>query len=112
MSPASITVHLVLSIITGTAATSCSPAISRKILGHGRFAVEQRFVHVDVDHIRTAVDLLPGDLNRFFVVFLLDQSGELLRAGDIGPLADHQEVALGAERERLRAAEPQVAARA
>ena len=42
-----------------------------------------------------------GDRDRFFEVAVLDQPGELLRAGDVGPLADHDEVAVGAERERL-----------
>ena len=35
---------------------------------------------------------------------VLDQPRELLRAGDVGALADHQEVAVGPERQRLEAA--------
>ena len=37
-------------------------------LRHHRFAVEQGLVHVDVDDVRAAVDLLAGDLDRFFVI--------------------------------------------
>ena len=77
-------------------------------LRHHRFAVEQGLVHVDVDDVRAAFDLLTGDLDGLFVLLVLDQPGELLRAGDVRPLADHQEVAVGPQRERPRAAEPHV----
>ena len=51
--------------------------------------------------------LLPGDLDRLFVVLFLHQAGKLSRAGHVGPFADHQEIAVGAQCQRLRAAKPQ-----
>ncbi len=43
-----------------------------------------------------AFDLLPGDRDRLFELSLAHQPGELPRAGDVGPLADHREGALRA----------------
>ena len=77
-SPASITDHFELSIMTGTRAMSGSAAIRFKKLGHGGFAVQQAFVHVDVDDVRAALDLLAGDRHRLFVLLVPDQPGELL----------------------------------
>ncbi len=37
-------------------------------LGHGRFAVEQALVHVDVDDVGAAFDLLAGDGDGLLVV--------------------------------------------
>jgi hypothetical protein len=76
-------------------------------LRHHRLAVEQRLVHVHVDDVSAALDLLDGDLNGFFELFVLDELGELLGTGDVRPLADHQEVAFGAQLQWLRAAKPQ-----
>ena len=42
------------------------------------------------------------------VVAGLDQPREPLRAGDVGPLADHLEVAVGPDRQRLEAGELRV----
>ena len=47
-------------------------------------------------------DLIASDGERPFVVFRQDQPGELLRAGDVSPLADHREVALGTDASRVR----------
>ena len=47
-------------------------------LRHHRFAVEQGLVHVDVDDVGAAVDLLAGDFDGFFVLLVLDELGELL----------------------------------
>ena len=75
--PASSTDHLLLSIITGTVAMSLSPAIKPQEPRHHRFAVEQALVHVDVDDVGSALDLLPRHLDRFVVLFLFDEPGEL-----------------------------------
>ena len=72
-------------------------------LGHLNRAVKQPFVHVDVDDVRASLDLLPGDGDRFVRFLLLDQPGELARAGDVRPLADHHEVGVGAEFDQLPA---------
>ena len=50
------------------------------------------------------LDLLARDCERPLVVARLDQAGELLRAGDVGALADHDEVGLGRIDQRLDAA--------
>ena len=55
-----MTDHLLLSTITGTAATSCLAGDQPQELRHHGFAVEQRFVHVDVDDVGPAGDLLRG----------------------------------------------------
>ena len=70
--------------------------------GHRRDAVDHPLVHADVDDVGAVLDLLPGDADRFLVLALLDQLGELRRAGDVGALADH-DVDAGLLRERLRA---------
>ena len=69
-------------------------------LRHRRFAVEQGVVHVDVDDGRAAGDLLAGDFDGFLELAVADQPGERLAAGDVRPLADHDEVAVGPQRER------------
>ena len=73
--------------------------------------VEQRLVHVDVDHLGAAVDLLAGDLDGLAVAAVADQPGEGARAGDVGPLADVDEERVRADVERLQAAEAGCAAR-
>ena len=52
-------------------------------------AVDHALVHADVEDVRTVLDLLPGYAYRSFIFAFLDQSGELGRTGDIGPLPDH-----------------------
>ena len=104
-SPASKTAQLELSIITGTRATSGSAASRLRNAAHHLRTVQQALVHVDVDDVRPALDLLPGDGHGFVQLALADQPGELPRAGDVGPLADHHEGAVGAEHQRLQAAE-------
>ncbi len=74
-------------------------------LGHHLRPVQQALVHVDVDDVRPALDLLPGDGDGLGQVAFADQPGELLRAGDVGPLADHDEGAVGADHQRFQAAE-------
>ena len=44
---------------------------------------------------QTALDLFTGNGQSFVVLFLFDQPCELARAGDVGPLTDHQKVRLG-----------------
>ena len=70
---------------------------------HRRLRVEQRLVHVDVDHLGAVVDLLAGDLHRLVHAVFLDQPGEGARAGDVGPLADVDEERIGPDVERLQA---------
>ena len=64
--------------------------------GHRHFGVEQALVHVDVDDLGAALDLLAGDFDRRGIVAGHDQLLEAGRSGDVGPLADID------ERRRLR----------
>ncbi len=73
----------------GTLATSGSLAEQLKKARHGGDAVNHAFVHADVEDVRAVLHLLPRHAYRFFILALLDQLGELRRAGDVGPLADH-----------------------
>ena len=74
-----------------------------EVAGHGRLGVEQRLVHVDVDDLGAAVDLLPRDLDGLLVSAVGDELGEAPRAGDVGPLADVHEQRLGRDGQRLQA---------
>src|SRR5207248_6046436 len=67
-------------------------------------AVDQALVHVDVDDVGAGFDLFAGDGERFLVAAVLDEPGEFPRAGDVGPLADHDEVRFGPDHQRLVAA--------
>ena len=76
---------------------------------HDILGVEQRLVDVDVDHVRAALHLLERHAGRRGVVARLDQPRELPRAGDVGALADHQEVAVRPDGQPLEAARLRVA---
>ena len=68
-------------------------------LGHHLLGVEQPLVHVDVEDVRAAVDLLLRDGERRLEIAALIELRELRRAGDVGALADHDEVrVVGADR--------------
>ena len=85
--------------MSGSEATRC-----RKVR-HRLLRIEHRLVHVDVDDLRAVLDLLFGDGQRGFVVAGQDQLGELGRAGDVGALADVDEVGLRANGQRLQTAQ-------
>ncbi len=72
-------------------------------LRHRRLAVEHALVHVDVDDLRAALDLLLGHGQRLLVVAREDQLGKLRRAGDVGALADVDEIRVRRLVERLHA---------
>ena len=59
---------------------------------HGGDAIDHPFVHADIDDLGAVLDLLPGNGERGLVLAGLDQAGEPGRAGDIGALADVEEV--------------------
>ncbi len=80
-------------------------------LGHHFGAVQQSLVHIDVDDVRAALYLLPGDGNRLAQVAVADQPGEPFRAGDVRPFADHREGAFGEDHERLESAVDRIVAR-
>ena len=70
---------------------------------HDRLAVDQPVVDVHVDDVGPVFDLLPGDAKGLLEVPVADQARKPPRAGDVGPLADHREAALGREHQRLQA---------
>ena len=74
-------------------------------VGHGALGIEHALVHVDVDQVGAAAHLIESDRCGFSVVAGTNQPRELRRAGDIGALADHLEVAVGANREDFEAGE-------
>src|SRR6266702_3741188 len=73
--------------------------------GHRTLAVEQVGVHVHVEQVGAAAHLVERDVDGALVVAALDESAETGRAGHVGPLADHDEAGVGADREGLEAAE-------
>ena len=78
-------------------------------LGHRTLGVEHALVHVDVEDVGAAAHLVERDIGRAGPVAADDQPREPLRAGDVGALADHLEIAVGPQDERL---EPRVARQA
>ena len=70
---------------------------------HRRPGVEHRLVHVDVDHLRAARDLLARDLDGARVIAGENQLRERPRASDVGALADIDEERFVADVERLEA---------
>ena len=72
---------------------------------HRLLAVEQVGVHVHVEDVRAAAHLLERDVDGALEVVGLDQPAEARRAGHVRALADHHEAGVGADLERLEAAE-------
>ena len=76
---------------------------------HRGFGIDQALVHVDVEDLRAARDLLARDLDRFLVAIFLDQLAELRAAGDVRALADVDEQEVGRDDQRLETGEARVA---
>src|SRR5581483_6771122 len=70
---------------------------------HRRLGIDHSLVHVDVENVRAALDLLPRDGERAFEIAGEDQLRKLWRAGDVRALADHHETHLGRDIQRLEA---------
>ena len=75
---------------------------------HRLLGVEQAFVHVDVDQVRAAAHLIERHVDGLAELAVLDQPLKFLRAGDVGALADHLEVAVGADRQHFEPGELRV----
>ena len=71
--------------------------------GHRRFRVEHPLVHVDVEDVGAATHLLERDRRRLGVIAVGNQPREALRSGDVGPLADQNEIRVWPDGQRLEA---------
>src|SRR5262249_38073561 len=76
---------------------------------HRLFAVDEVGVHVDVEDVGAAFDLLASDLDGLVEVAVLDEAFELERAGDVAALADHDEVGFRPDGEDFVAGEARIA---
>ena len=74
---------------------------------HGRFGIDHSFVHVDVENVGAALDLLARDRERALEIVGQDQLRKFRRAGDVGPLADDDETEVGRDVERFEPGEMQ-----
>ena len=74
-------------------------------LSHCLRGIEHALVHIDVDNICAAFNLFAGNRQGIFVFLLPNQAGEFARAGDVGALADHDEIGFRSNRETLETAE-------
>ena len=103
LSPASITLHFELSIITGTREISGSLAIrfKKRVIASGR--IEHGLVHVDVDDLRAVFDLLARHADSLLELVVQDQPRERLRSGHVRALADIDEQAVIADLHWLQA---------
>ena len=75
---------------------------------HRRLPVQHSLVHVDVEDVRSPLDLLPRDRERPLVVARQDELRELRRPGDVRALADDGEH-FGPERVGLETREARLA---
>ena len=75
--------------------------------GHRDDGVEHAFVHVDVDHLGTTLHLLPRHVECGLVVTSENQFRELCRPGDVGALADVDEIRGAIDDDRLQSAQAQ-----
>ena len=75
---------------------------------HRRLGVEHALVHVDIDHLRAVLHLLAGHFQRGGIVAIEDEPGETLGTGDIGALADVDEVRVRADDQWLQPTQPGV----
>ncbi len=73
---------------------------------HRLLRIQHRFVHVDIDDLRTALDLAARHRKCIRVVARENQARESLRAGDVGAFADIHEQRVIADVERLQSAKP------
>src|SRR5215203_4222763 len=74
---------------------------------HRFLRVEHSLVHVHVEHLSAALYLLASDLQPCIVIAGQDQARELARPGDVGPLTNVYEDAVGPDGEWLQPAQSQ-----
>ena len=77
--------------------------------GHGLFGVEHGLVHVHVDHLRAAFDLLSRNCQRRLLYSPRRiRLGKFRRASDVGAFADVHEIRIRPDYQRLEAAESRI----
>src|SRR5215207_10461572 len=74
---------------------------------HRFLRVEHSLVHVHVEHLSAALYLLASNLQACIVIAGQDQARELARPGDVGPLTNVYEDAVGPDGEWLQPAQSQ-----
>ena len=107
LSPASITLNLDESTITGHLGDIRLGGDEIEEGRHGVLGIEQALVHVDVDHLGAVLDLVARDRQRGRIVAGGDQLAEARRPRDVGALADIDERDGRREHERLEPGEAQ-----
>ena len=100
-----MTDHFELSIMIGHARNLRLGRDVVEEFRHRVLGVEHAFVHVHVDEVRATANLIEGDRRRLRVVPRANQARETRRSGDVRALADHLEVRIGPDRQRLEARE-------
>ena len=70
-------------------------------MDHRLLGVEHAFVHIDIDDLRTALDLIARDIERLGIGFGLDQTEEFFGACDVGTLTDIDKQTIRIDGERL-----------
>ena len=73
--------------------------------GHRLLGVEEPLVHVHVQNVRASLHLLPRHRQRLLHPVVPDEAREAAGSGDVGPLADQDEIGVGPDRQGLQAAE-------
>ncbi len=69
---------------------------------HRRFGVEHPLIHVDINNLRAALNLLAGNVQRFAVFLFFDQALELRGAGHVGTFTHVHKQAVIADVQRLK----------
>ena len=70
---------------------------------HRRFGVEHPLIHIDIDNLRAAFDLLARYIQRFVIFFFFNQAFKFRRAGDVGAFANVHKQAVVADIQRFKA---------
>ncbi len=74
-----------------------------EILNHDLLAVDQSFIHIDVDDLRAVFHLIAGNNECCRIITSRNQLAKAGRAGNVGALTDIDEGNLFGQRERLKA---------
>jgi len=99
-----MTENFELSIITGSRAMSGSEARRCRKVVMALSESSRPSVHIHVEDVGAPGDLVARHLDGALVVSFGHQPREASRSGDVGALADHDEVRFGVDGQRLEAA--------